>query len=130
MSKAKIDQRIHKNTANKKHIQQNINNVQQKDKPQFRLLCIGCTKAKRNPGKIIMNWRCGCIQYILFRSIYSLIFWWPRFSCFSFCHLSLSFSLFLFTTKWFVACKKKVEREKKISFRLVVEHLHIDALVL
>lgn len=73
--------------------------------------------------KSIMNWRCGCAQYILFRSIYFLIFLAQIFlflvAISPFLTLTLDrLPFYVAFNAEMVCCVRKVN--KKISFRLVV----------
>lgn len=98
----------------------------QKDKPQFRSLFVEYIsavksqkreKSRKNPGKIIMNWRCGCTMLLwMLYSFFDIL--WPRyFAIFTNCDLH-------------AYTKKKIvmEQKKKLVF-VVRSYLHIDASV-
>lgn len=124
--KAKIDVQRREREQNQNHYDWMC--VLQKDKPQFRLLFVKMWHTKgartretgereRNPGKIIMNWRCGgtmllCSLYLFFD------IWWPR----------LAPILANCVLHAYSRGKKERKNGKKLVF-VVRSHLHIDALV-
>lgn len=80
-----------------------------------------------------MNWRCGCAQYILFRSIYFLIFLAQIFlflvAISPFLTLTLDrLPFYVAFNAEMVCCVRKVNKKNQFSFGR--QHLHIDALVL
>lgn len=110
------------------------NDEQQKDKPQFRLQCIGCTKAKRFFFKKKHNelevWLCTIhfVSLYLFFDIFGLDF--PVSRCnFSLPHTHTRSLAFLCC----IQCGNGLLRTKsqqKNQFSFGRQHLHIDALVL
>lgn len=73
-------------------------------------------KREKNPGKIIMSWRCGCTMLLWALYLFFDILW-PRF-----------FAILINCNLYAFAKKNRSGTEKKLVF-VVRSCLHIDALV-